>query len=293
MKFNLSALTGKKQTVLAYIYIVVGSLVASLAYPIFLLPNSIPPGGVTGVATILNALFPHLPVGLTSLVLNVPLFIIGYKSMGRVFAFRSLIATIIFSLLIDFLTPFFPPLIEDMLMASIFGGILLGAGIGLILKGGATTGGTDMLARMIHSRFPFISVGTFLILVDFVVVVAAGVFVDGKLALYALICIYVTAKAIDMILEGLNASKSCYIITDKHEEVSTRILNELERGVTHITATGAYTGEPRPIILCVVSIEEVPRIKAIVSQEDENAFMFINDTKEALGEGFKDFSAEL
>ncbi|NLB91392.1 MAG: YitT family protein [Clostridiales bacterium] len=291
MKHRLSSLTGKKQMVLSYIYIIVGSAIASIAYPVFLVENSIVPGGVTGIAIIINYLFSQFSVGSVSLVLNIPLFIVGYRSMGKVFAFRSLVATVIFSILIDVFTPVFPLLTNDLLLSAIFGGALLGIGLGLILKGGATTGGSDMIAKMIHSRFSFISIGMFLLAVDFFVATAAGIFVDGKMALYALICIYVTSKSIDLVLEGLNASKSCYIITQKHEEVSSRIMNELERGVTHIHATGAYTGESRPIILCVASIEEVPKIKNIVSQEDENAFMFINDTKEALGEGFKEFSA--
>lgn len=292
MKLKLSALTGKKQTVLSYFYIVLGSIVASLAYPFFLLPNNIPPGGLTGVATIFKALF-DWPVGMVSLILNIPLFLIGYKSMGRVFAFRSLVATVIFSLLIDFLGAFLPPLADDLLLGSVFGGGLLGIGLGLILKGGATTGGTDMIARMVHSKLPIISVGGFLFIVDLLVVVAAGIFVDGKMALYALICIFVTSKAIDMVLEGLQSAKSCYIITEKWESIATRIMNELDRGVTYIQATGAYTGENRPIVLCVASIEEVPKIKNIVSQEDQRAFMFINDAREALGEGFKDFTANV
>lgn len=292
MKLQLSALTGKKQTVLSYIYILLGSIIAGLAYPLFLLPNSIPPGGLTGVATIFNALF-NWPVGLFSLILNIPLFLIGYKTMGRIFAFRSLVATVVFSLLIDFFGALLPPLADDLLLGAVFGGGMLGIGIGLILKGGATTGGTDMIARMVHNKLPVISVGGFLFLVDLLVVIAAGIFVDGQLALYALICIFVTSKTIDMVLEGLSAAKSCYIISEKHATVSKRIMDELERGVTYIQATGAYTGESRPIILCVASIEEVPKIKSIVSQEDEKAFMFINDAREALGEGFKDFTTNV
>ena len=292
MKFNFSAFTGKKQVVLSSVYIVLGSIVTSLAYPLFLLPNSIPPGGLTGVATILNALF-DWPVGLVSLILNIPLFLVGYKAMGKTFAFRSLVATVIFSFLIDFFATFLPPLADDLLLGSVFGGGLLGLGLGLILKGGATTGGTDMIARMLHHKLPIISVGGFLFIADLLVVIAAGVFVDGQLALYALICIFVTSKAIDMVLEGLSSAKSCYVITEKWEVIAKRIMDELDRGVTYVQATGAYTGENRPIVLCVASIEEVPQIKNIVSQEDEKAFMFINDAREALGEGFKDFSANV
>lgn len=159
----------KKELFLAYGQILLGCVIGAAAYPAFLIPNSIAPGGVTGVATILNHLF-QWPVGTVSLTLNIPLFIIGYRSMGRIFAFRSLIATMLFSLLIDILP--LRPVSGDPLLGTLFGGVVLGLGLGLILRGGATTGGTDMIARMVHRRFPFITVGAFLFALDFLVVAA-------------------------------------------------------------------------------------------------------------------------
>lgn len=267
----------------AYVQIVLGCFIGALAYPLFLVPHGIAPGGLTGVTTILNRLF-GLPVGITSLALNVPLFMIGWRSMGRVFALRSLIATVLFSFAIDLLR--LEPMTADPLLATLYGGILLGAGLGLILRGGATTGGTDMIARMIHHRLPFITTGMVLFGIDCCVVLAACATLGTSEGLYALICIYASAKVIDMVMAGLGGNSACFIITDAWERVSQRILTDMERGATHLRAEGAFSHTERPVILCVVSRQEVAQIKAIVREEDEQAFVFITEAHEALGEGF-------
>ena len=273
----------RHEQVRSYIQIVAGCAIGGLAYPLFLVPNSIAPGGLTGISTILNHLF-HVPVGLTSMVLNLPLFIIGFRAMGRVFVWRSLVATVLFSLSIDLLKV--PPMTDDVLLGAVFGGGLLGVGLGIILRGEATTGGSDMIARMVHRKFSFISVGAFLLAIDFMVIVAAGFVLGAQHAMYALICIVVTAKIVDMVLEGFSTQKACFVISDKSVAVTNRIMEELSRGVTLLTATGAYSGREKPVVLCVASRQEVPRIKEIVRQEDEKAFMFITEAHEALGEGF-------
>ncbi len=275
--------TPRREIVMAWLQIVVGCVIGAAAYPTFLVPGKIAPGGLTGVATILNHLF-QLPIGTTSLILNIPLFIIGYRSMGRTFVVRSLAATVLFSLLIDAIA--LPSLTMDPMLGTLFGGAVLGAGLGLILRGGATTGGTDMAARMVHSRIPFISVGMFLFIIDFMVVVAAGFFIGTTEALYALICIFVSSKVIDMVMLGLSTNKACFIMSSAWESVSNRILKEMDRGVTHLTARGGYSGRQQPVILCVLSPQEVAHIKEIVREEDERAFMFITEAHEALGEGF-------
>jgi len=273
----------------AYAQIVVGCALGGLAYPLFLVPNNIAPGGLTGIATVLNYLFGS-PVGVTSLLLNFPLFLIGFRAMGRVFVFRSLVATVLFSLSIDLMHV--PPLTQDVLLGSIYGGGLLGIGLGIILRGGATTGGTDMIARMVHRRFSIISVGAFLFGIDFLVIVAAGFVFGAQHALYALICIFISTKVLDMVLEGFHTTKACYVITDKSVAVTSRIMEEMNRGVTLLTARGAYSGQERPVVLCVAGRQEIPRIKEIVRQEDEKAFMFITEAHEALGEGFSKLSGE-
>lgn len=273
----------------AWLQIVIGCVIGAAAYPTFLDPGKIAPGGLTGVAMILKHLW-GWDIGITSLLLNIPLFIVGYRAMGKVFAFRSLVATILFSLAIDLL-----PLREipvEPILGTLYGGILLGIGLGFILRGGATTGGTDMCARLVHKYLPFLSVGMFLFLIDCVVVVAAWIFIGSSEALYALICIFVSGKAVDMVMLGLSRNKACFVITDAWEKVSQRLMVEMERGVTQLSARGAYTGVERPVVLCVLSPQEVSRLKEIVRQEDEKAFMFITDAHEALGEGFSNLMGD-
>ena len=277
------------ERVYSYGLIVLGCLIGGAAYPLFLVPNAIAPGGLTGIATIFNYLW-GLPVGVTSMALNLPLFLIGYKSMGKVFAFRSLIATVLFSVFIDLLK--LPPLTDDILLGSVYGALVLGVGLGLIMRGGATTGGSDMLARMVNKRFPLFTVGAFLFFIDCLVILAAAFTMSARAALYALICIFVSAKAVDLVLAGMGSAKACFIITAQPDSVSRRIMEELERGATLIPATGAYSGQNRTVLISVVSMREVIPLKRIVKQEDTKAFVFIADTHETLGEGFSALEGE-
>ncbi len=278
-----------REQCMAWLQIVIGCIIGAAAYPTFLDPGKIAPGGLTGVAMIMKHLW-GWDIGITSLILNIPLFVIGYRAMGKVFAFRSLVATILFSLAID-LMPLKAIEVEPIL-GTLYGGILLGIGLGFILRGGATTGGTDMCARMVHKYLPFMSVGMFLFLIDCVVVVAAWIFIGSSEALYALICIFVSGKAVDMVMLGLSSNKACFVISDAWERVSRRLMDEMERGVTQLSARGAYTGTERPVVLCVLPPQEVARLKEIVRQEDEKAFMFITEAHEALGEGFSSLMNE-
>ena len=275
--------THKREILMAYAQIFIGSVIGAAAYPTFLIPNNIAPGGLTGVATILNYLA-GWPVGITALVLNVPLFLIGYRTMGKVFAFRSLVATALFTILIDILP--LKPVSEDPLLGTLFGGVVLGIGLGLILRGGATTGGSDMVARMVHRRFSFITVGMFLFALDFLVVLAAAIFIGGTQALYAMIDIYVCGRVIDAVMVGFGGNKACFVMTDAWQKITGRVLNEIERGCTLLEAKGAYSGTSRPVVMCVMSRQEMTTLKRIVQEEDEKAFMFITEAHEALGEGF-------
>ena len=271
----------------SYAQILLGALIGGAAYPMFLTPNRIAPGGVTGIATILNFLL-HWPVGTVSLILNIPLFMISYKAMGKIFAFRSLVATVLFSLFIDILP--LKPVTEDPLLGALYGGVLLGAGLGLIMRGGATTGGSDMIARMVHRRFQFISTGAFLFAIDCAVVIAAGLLIGTTEALYALINIFLTAKVMDVVIIGFSSNKACFVISPRWEEISRRIMHDMDRGVTQLTARGAYTGAERPTLLCVISRSEITAFKRILLEEDENAFVIIVEAHEAIGDGFNAFS---
>lgn len=276
----------KNKTIFSYLQIMIGCILGGAAYPLFLTPGNIAPGGLTGIAMVINYLF-HWPVGTVTLILNVPLFIFGWKFMGKRFVLRTLIATVLFSLLIDLLP--LKPLTEDPLLSAVFGGVLLGIGLGLILRGEATTGGTDMLARMIHRSVPAISTGMFLMALDCAVVVVAAVAIGVTQALYAIICIYISSKVIDAVMIGFSGNKACFIISNRYEAILSRILTELERGVTKLSAKGGYTGEERPTLLCVVSRMEVTAVKNVVREEDENAFMIVVDAHEAIGDGFSGY----
>ncbi len=267
----------------SYAQILVGSLIGAAAYPMFLTPNRIAPGGITGVAMILNFLL-QWPVGTVSLILNIPLFLIGYRTMGKIFAFRSLVATVLFSLLIDILP--LKPVTDDPLLGALYGGVLLGVGLGLIMRGGATTGGSDMIARMVHKRFSFISTGAFLFAIDCAVVIAAGALIGTTEALYALISIFLSAKVMDVVIVGFSSNKACFVISTRWQEISDRIMRDMDRGVTQLTARGGYTGEERPTLLCVISRSEITAFKRILHEEDENAFVIIVEAHEAIGDGF-------
>jgi len=267
----------------SYAQILIGCVIGGAAYPLFMTPNQIAPGGITGIAMILNHLL-HWPVGTVSLVLNIPLFLIGFRAMGKVFTFRSLIATVFFSLFIDILP--LQPLTTDPLLGTLYGGVMLGAGLGLILRGGATTGGSDMIARMVHRRFQFISVGSFLFAIDCAVVLAAGFLIGTTEALYALINIFLTAKVMDVVIIGFSANKACFVISPRWQEISQRIMKDMDRGVTQLTARGAYTGTERPTLLCVISRSEIMAFKRILREEDESAFVIIVEAHEAIGDGF-------
>ena len=278
----------KKENIFSYLQIIVGCILGGAAYPLFLTPGNIAPGGLTGLAMVINYLF-HWPVGTVTLILNVPLFIFGWKFMGKRFILRTLIATLLFSLLIDLLP--LKPLTDDPLLSAIFGGVLLGIGLGLILRGEATTGGTDILARMIHRSVPAISTGMFLMALDCAVVIVAAVAIGITQALYAIICIYISSKVIDTVMIGFSGNKACFIISTRSEVIMNRILTEMERGVTELSAKGGYTGEDRPTLMCVVSRMEVTAIKNIVRDEDENAFMIVVDAHEAIGDGFSGYES--
>ena len=273
-----------------YCMIVIGALIAGASYAYFFVPNNIAPGGVTGIATVLNFLLGKPAVGTLSLILNIPLFLIGYKTGGKRFVFRSFMAMMLLSLFIDILPG--APVTGDGMLASIFGGILLGIGLGLVLRAGATTGGTDLAAQMVHNRFQFISVGTFLFGIDCTVILLAGVVFDIQAALVALIALYVSTKVIDTVIKGWNTEQQMMIISDKSPQIAQRIISDMDRGATFIEATGAYTGEKRGMIYCVVTRAQIMQVKSIVAGIDPHAFVTVSDAHEVMGEGFRNFSAQ-
>lgn len=267
------------------LYIICGLFFANLAFIVFLIPNNIAAGGFTGIGQLVNSAT-GLPVGTVSLILNVPLFLISMKNLGLRFGLRSLITTIVFSVLLDLFDV--APLFQDHLLAAVYGGLFAGLGFGLILRGNATTGGTDMLASLIHRLCPRIRVSWGIFLVDGLVIVASAFVYDMVSAMYALICVFLCNIVVDLVLEGPNSSHSFFIISEKSEEIAQRILTELDRGVTGIDATGMYSKQEKKMLLCVVSRLETTRLRRIVFTTDPRAFLISTKASETFGEGFKE-----
>ena len=272
-----------------YGMMLLGCLIGASSYPLFLEPNHIAPGGLTGLTTILNFHF-GLPIGLTSLALNIPLFILGWRYIGKRFVLRTLMATALFSVLIDFLV--FAPVVLDPMLSAIFGGVMLGAGLALIMRGSATTGGTDLLARIVHKKVPAISIGAILFFLDLLVILLAWLFMSVQYAMYAIICVYISSRVLDQILIGIGLDKACYVISSSNEQIARRLMEDMERGVTLIHASGAYSRQETRMLLCVVGRMEVMEVKQIVREEDPAAFVFITDTHQTLGEGFENLNGE-
>ncbi len=232
----------------------------------------------------MNHFFP-VSVGTVSLALNIPLFALSMRRLGLRFGLRSLIATAGLSLFIDVLP--FPTATHDMLLATVFGGLLAGLGFGLVLRGSATTGGTDMLASLIHRALPFIRVRWGMFAVDALVILASAFVFDQQAAMYALICTFLMNLIVDLVLEGPNSAYSYFIISNEPERIARRVMEELEHGVTALDATGMYSGQEKRVLLCVVHRMESIPLRRIVFEVDPRAFVIANKAHEVLGEGFR------
>jgi len=260
-----------------------GILLTAAPFPLFFIPNHIAPGGITGVSTLLHSLL-RVPVGMMSILLNVPLFLLGWRRMGKAFAAKSLLGMLGVSSVIDLLPV--GPLTEEPILAAIFGGVIMGAGIGLVIRGGATTGGSDMAATLIRERLPVVSVGGVLLALDCVVVIASGFVFSIQSALYALIAIYLATQVMDRTIEGFESAKAFFVFSARTRQIADRVLTDLNRGATLLHARGAYRGEEGDVLLCVVTRLQIPQFKSIVKEIDPSAFMMVTDVREALGEGF-------
>ena len=275
-----------RDELLNVLLIAAGLLLATLGYRLYLIPNNVAPGGFTGIGQIVNHLFPVVGVGMVNLILNVPLFVLSLRSMGLGFGLRSLLSSVALSLLLDYLPV--PAMTDDVLLSAVFGGVLCGAGFGLVLRGHATTGGSDMLASIVHRHVPALKVSVCLFATDATVVIASGFVFDAAAAMYALISVFVMNVVIDQVLEGPGLARSHIIITTHGNEIAEHILKELDRGVTALDAKGMYSGEDRTMLLCVVSRLEAVRLRAVVFSVDPRAFVIVQNVHEALGEGFKE-----
>ena len=276
----------------SYAIIALGAVIYALAFDWFVAPNQIAMGGVTGLAQVVNALAPVLPVGVMTIVINVPLFLAGWRLLGGHLLVSSLFATAVSSLAIDAIATVhtFAPM--EPLLAALYGGAVMGAGLGLVFSQGATTGGTDIIGKLMKRRFSWLPTGKLVMIPDMaVVVLAAAVFGTVNAALYGLIQMYLLGRVMDTVLYGWDISRVAYIITDRWEEVSRRLL-EMERGVTVLRGQGAYTGAEKRVLLVAFRQQEIVPIKRMLRQIDPRAFFIVCDAHEILGEGFGDHQKE-
>mgnify|MGYP000951244284 FL=1 len=273
-----------KKVVFGYGGVLVGVIIAALGVSYFLVPAKIAAGGVSGLATVAYYLT-RLPVGVTMLLLNIPLFLLSWRIIGPVFGAKTLFGTIAMSVFVDLFNQFAVPLTTDLLLAAIYGGVLSGIGLGIAFRSGGSTGGTDMAAQLVARFFPT-SVGQALLIVDGFVIILAGIAFGLELAMYALIAVFIATKTVDVVQEGQSYAKACLIISDDPEPIGERIMERLERGVTMLDGRGMYTKYEKQILLAIVSRMEIATVKAIVAELDQKAFVIIYDVHEVLGEGF-------
>ncbi|EID45503.1 YitT family protein [Parageobacillus thermoglucosidasius] len=274
----------KTELVIEYLCILIGSAIVAVAFNLFLLPNRVASGGVSGISTIAHAVFGWQPA-YVQWALNIPLFVAGVVLLGRQFGVKTLVGTLFLPLVV-YLTKDVEPATRDPLLGSLFGGIGVGLGLGIVFRGKASTGGTDLAAQIIH-KYTGLSLGMCVILIDGLIVSTAAFVFDIEQALYALIGLYVTSKTIDLVQVGLGSSKMAMIITNEEEKVRRAILHEIDRGVTRLSGYGGYTDHERPVLMCVVQQAEFTKLKQLVKTIDPSAFVIVMNAAEVLGEGFK------
>ncbi len=282
-----------KQYIVPALVIAAASVIYALSFVWCYQPNGIAFGGLTGVAQIINRLIPAAPIGVTVIVMNVPLFLLGWKFIGGRLLVSSLYAMFLSSVAIDVLTPLYDWKPMDPMLACIFGGLLLGLSLGLVFLQGATTGGSDLLARLLKLRLTWLPMGRLLLGIDLAVILGVALtFRALEAALYGLVGLYISTIVIDGVLYGIDTAKVAYIISDKNDAISNAIVNGLDRGVTILPAKGGYTGADKNVLMCAFKQREIAAIKAAVKEIDPEAFLIVCNAHEVLGEGFRDYKKD-
>lgn len=267
------------------IMIIAGAALGGISFNIFLMPHKLLSGGVSGIALILNYIFGFNP-GVLVFVFNIPIFLAGYKFVDKEFIALSLVGMTAFSVFIDifsFMKDFV--YIDDVLLSCVYGGVLNGIGMGIVFRNRASQGGVDIVA-VIFKKYFSINLGTTSLLVNIAVVALGSYFYGIKLAMYTLVSMYVSSTVLDKVMKGFGSSKSVMIITDKEQQVAEIIINTLGRGVTYLEGEGAYTQNKKRVIYCIVTLNQLAKLKQIVHEVDNDAFMAVSDTAEVLGQGF-------
>lgn len=282
------------ETILAYVLIVAGTAAMGISIQCFYDPIGLVTGGFTGLAIVIKSVTEGvikggIPLWLTNIVLNVPVFVLAYIFKGKRFVGKTIFGAAMLSVWL-YIIPAVDMSQGDYLLAAIFGAVFSGGGMGLVLRAHATTGGTDMVAALIQLKLKHYSIAQIMQILDGAVVIV-GLFVFGiRPGMYAMVAIYVTTKVSDAILEGFKYSKAAYIITDYYEEIAQRIMTDLDRGVTGMHAVGMYTQNEKCVLYCVVSKREIITVEEIVTEIDPRAFVIVSDVREVLGEGFQEYS---
>ena len=275
-----------KQYVLPYLWITLASAVYAVGFNWCYEPNQIGFGGITGVGQIINHILPWAPIGTVVIILNIPLFLLGWKLLGGHLLVSSLYSMFISSIFIDILHMLhtFEPM--EPILGCIFGGVIMGGSLGVVFLQGATTGGTDLIARLLKLKLAWLPMGRLLLAVDLLVIVAVAVaFRNIYSALYGVVALYISSFVMDQVLYGMDNAKVAYIISDCHEELTHRLL-ELDRGVTLLQGKGAYSGKDKQVILCACARTQIIPVKRAVQEIDPDAFVIVCDAHEILGEGF-------
>lgn len=276
-----------KKIILEILGTIFGSFVIAVSVSLFLLPNKLSSGGVAGIATITYYLL-NIPMGISILLINVPLFLMSILKIGKAFFLKSIVGTVSLSIFIDILDKM-QPLTNDKFLACIYGGIIMGVGTAIILKANSSTGGTDLISYIAKAYRPTIKVGEIIFMLDIVIVVLNMFFLEEiEIGLYSAIAIYLMGKIIDILFEGIYFTKLIYIVSEKAEEIATNIGEEIGRGTTGIYGKGMYTNEDKLILMCAVTRKDVARTIQIITKIDKNSFVIVTNSREVLGLGFKD-----
>lgn len=271
------------QLIKQFVGIVIGATIVSISINTLIIPNQIADGGVTGIAIILHYLF-QWQVSWTILLLNIPLFILGFRMVGRNFLIMSILGVAVFSATLS-MTVHLPALTYDTLLSVVFGGVLSGIGMGIIFRSRGSLGGTDILAVLFSRTTPF-SVGQILLGIDAAIFLCIAFLFRPEMAMYAMIYMFIATQVIDLVQEGLSHSKSVMVFSNYPKIIADEILSKLDRGVTLFQATGAFSGEAKQVVYCVINRTELSQIKEIVRKQDPQAFMAISEVPEVVGEGF-------
>ena len=273
--------------------ITLGAFIYAVAFVWCFEPNDIACGGITGLAQVVHRFFDFIPVGGTVIVFNIPLFLLGWKLIGGRLLVSSLYAMAVSSVIIDALNAFFVPPVMEPLLAAIFGGVGMGFSLGLIFLKGATTGGTDLAARLLKLKLAWLPMGKLLLVLDLAsIALVALCFRQLNTALYGVVAMYISSLALDGVLYGMDTAKVAYIISERNEAICAAIVNDLDRGVTILHGQGAYTGNEKKVLMCAFKQREIASIRATVKELDPDAFLIVCNAHEVLGEGFRAYKKD-